>query len=68
MTSGRRIISKVFEHCILEIIGSFFSSCTAQSGSYTGSGCRNAIYSVQKVADKISNTGCTANICSIDLS
>ena len=39
-----------------------------QFGFKKGSGCRNAIYSVQKAVDKIVKTGNTANICSIDLS
>jgi len=62
------IISKVFEHCILDKFGSFLSSCNAQFGFKKGCGSRNAIYSLQKIVDKISKTGSTANICSIDLS
>jgi len=43
------IISKVFEHCILDKFGSFFSNCNPQFGFKKGSRCRNAIYSVQKM-------------------
>ena len=62
------VISKVFEHCILDKFGSSFSSCDSQFGFKKGSGCRNAIYLVRKIVDEITKTGNTANICSIDLS
>ena len=62
------VISKVFEHCILDKFGTLFSSCDAQFGFKKGSGCRNAIYSVRKIVDEITKTGNTVNICSIDLS
>jgi len=61
------ILSKVFEHCILNRFHTWFSSCDTQFGFKKGSGCRNAIYSFRKAVDNLTQSGSTANVCSIDL-
>ena len=43
------LISKVFEHCILDRFSIYFTSCDAQYGFKKGVGCRNAIHTVQYV-------------------
>ena len=61
------ILSKVFEHCILDIFHTWCSSFDTQFGFKKGSGCRNAIYSFRKAVDNITQNGSTANVCSVDL-
>ena len=61
------VISKVFEHCVLDRFQKFFNSCDAQFGFKKGVGCRNAIYRVRKIVDKFIEGGDTANICALDL-
>jgi len=46
------IISKVFEHCILDRFQTLFLSCDSQFGFKKGTGCRNAIYTVPNIVDK----------------
>ena len=57
-----------FEHCILDRFGSSFVSCDAQFGFKKSSGCRNAIYSVRKIVERLTKGNSTVNICSLDLS
>ena len=47
------ILSKVFEHCILDRFGTIFSSSGAQFGFKNGSGCRNAIHTVRKIVEQL---------------
>jgi len=61
------VVSKVFEHCVLDRFQHFLSSCDAQFGFKKGVGCRNAIYRVRKIVDKFIEGGDTANICALDL-
>ena len=61
------VISKVFEHCVLDRFQKFFNSCDAQFGFKKGVGCRNAIHRVRKIVDKFIEGGDTANICALDL-
>jgi len=58
------IISKVFEHCVLD---RFKLSSDAQVGFEKSVGCRNAIYTVRKIVDKLIDGGNTVSICAIDL-
>ena len=62
------VISKVFEHCILDKFKKYFTSSNQQFGFKKGCGCRNAIYTVRTVVERINKGGSTANICAIDLS
>ena len=62
------IISKVFEHCLLDRFQSLFTSCRVQYGFKKGVGCRNAIYNVRKTVDHYIMCNSTMNICAIDLS
>ena len=61
------IISKVFEHCVLDRFQNFFLSSDAQFGFKKGVGCSNAIYyTVCTVVGRIIEGGDTVNICAID--
>jgi len=62
------VISKVFEHCILDRFKKYFTSSNEQFGFKAGYGCRNAIFAVRKVVERLNKGGSTANICAIDLS
>ena len=62
------IISKVFEHCILDRFRTYFTSCDSQYGFKKGVGCRNAIHMVRTIVDKMIEGGNTVNMCAIDLS
>jgi len=62
------VISKVFEHCILDKFKKYFTSSNEQFGFKKGYGCRHAIYTVRTVIERINKGGSTANICAIDLS
>ena len=61
------IISKVFEHCVLDRFQNFFLSSDAQFGFKKGVGCSNAIYyTVCTIVGRIIERGDTVNICAID--
>ena len=62
------ILSIVFEHCILDKFESFLSANITQFGFKKGLGCSHVIYTVKSVVDRFISNGCTANLCSIDLS
>ena len=55
------IISMVFEHCVLDIFQNFFLSSDAQFGCKKGIGCRNPIYTVRTIVDRIVEGGNTVN-------
>ena len=62
------IISKIFEHCILERFDSFLGSNDNQFGFKKGIGCSHAIFTVRNSVDRIISGGSTANLCAVDLS
>ena len=62
------VVSKVFEHCILERYGEFFITSNNQFGFKKKSGCAHAIYSLRCVVDYYISHGSTVNICALDLS
>ena len=61
------ILSKVFEHCIIDRFKYFLSTEDNQFGFKKGLSCSHAIYSVQNIVDNFVKDGSTANLCSIDL-
>ena len=62
------VMSKIFEHCILDRYNDFFETADNQFGFKRGLGCSHAIYSVRTIVEGFVNHGGTANLCSIDLS
>ena len=56
----------MFEHCILERYGKFFTTSDNQFGFKTKSGCAHAIYSLRGVIDYYLSHGSTVNICALD--
>ena len=62
------ILSKTFEHCILNRFKRYFSTEDNQFGFKKGLGCTHAIYTVQNTVNSFIKGGSTVNICSLDLS
>jgi len=62
------IISKVFEHCLLDRFSYFLKSSDNQFGFKKGVGCSFAIRAVRSIVDKIVQGGSTANLCALDMS
>ena len=62
------VISKIFEHCILNRFESLFITSDNQFGFKKGVGCNYAIRSVRCIVDNFIKNGSTANLCAIDLS
>jgi len=61
------ILSKVFEHCVLNRYRNFLTTGDNQFGFKKGLGCSDAIYSARKIIEQYVNEGCTVNLCAIDL-
>ena len=61
------VISKVFEHCVLDKFGHFLSTADNQFGFKKGLGCNHAIYTMRSVVEHFNNGGSTVNLCAIDL-
>ena len=62
------VISKVFEHCIIERFSDFLNTTDNQFGFKKQLGCSYVIYSVRNVIDHFISGGSTVNVCSLDLS
>jgi len=63
-----RVISKVFEHCVLDRFGSFFDMADNQFGFEKGTGCNLAIRVVRNIVDNVTKGGSTSSLCAINLS
>ena len=62
------IISKIFEHCLLQLFGSFLLSDERQFGFKKGKGCRDAIHCLSGIVNFYTSNNTTVNICTVDLS
>ena len=62
------VLSKIFEHCILDRFSSFLATTDNQLGFKKGLNCSHAIYSIRSVIGEYAAGGSTVNICSLDLS
>jgi Reverse transcriptase (RNA-dependent DNA polymerase) len=61
------ILSKIFEHCILNRFADFLTSSDNQFGFNKKMGCTQAIYSMRRVIEQYTMNGSTVNICALDL-
>ena len=61
------MISKLFEHAILDYFAHYFVTSDNQFG-LKNLGCRQAIYSVRSVIEHYTGNGTTVSVCSLDLS
>jgi len=62
------VISKVFEHCILDRYSKFFLTSDNQFGFKKESGCSHALYTLKCVVDYYASFGSTVNLCALDIS
>ena len=62
------LLSKIFEHCILDRFSSFLATSDNQFGFKIGLSCSHAIYSIRSVIDEYVAGGFTVNVCALDLS
>ena len=63
-----RILSKIFEQCMLLRYSKFLITSPNQFGFKKGYSCSHAIYSVRRVVDYYVNGGSMVNLCLLDLS
>ena len=61
------VLSKIFEHVILDKYGKYLQTSDYQMGFKKGLGCHHVIYSVKQIADYYSLGGSMVNICSLDI-
>jgi len=62
------VISKLFEHAILDRFGQYFLTSDNQFGIMINLSCRHVIYNVRNVIDHYTEHSSTANVYSLDLS
>ena len=61
------VISKVFEHCILDRYARYFCTSDNQFGFKKEHGCSHAVYTLRCVVDSYLASGSTINLCALDL-
>ena len=57
------VLSKIFEHCLLDLYATFFKTSDNQFGFKKGLSCSNAIYSIRTVIDGYISGGSTVSLC-----
>ena len=62
------IISKIFEHCLLERYMKYFGTSDNQFGFKKLVGCPQAIYCARKIVENYVSYGSTVNLCALDIS
>ena len=62
------VLSKIFEHCILDRFSSFLATTDNQFGFKKGLSCSHAIHLIKSVVDEYVAEGSTVNVCALDLS
>ena len=62
------VLSKIFEHCILDRYRPFFVTSDNQFGFKKNSGCSHAIYTLRCAVDHYTSRGSTVNLGALDLS
>jgi len=65
--SNNSVLSKIFEHVILENYGTFLQTSDYQMGFKKGLGCNHVTYSVKQISDYFSVGGSVVNICTLDI-
>ena len=62
------VVSKVFEHAVLNRFAHYFVTSDNQFGFKKHMSCRHVIYNVRNVIEHYTENGSTVSVCSIDLS
>ena len=61
------VISKVFEHCVLDRFSSFLITRDSQFGFKKATGCTHAIYTARSVIEYYTQGGSTVNLAALDI-
>jgi len=61
-------ISKVFEMCILEVCGDYFTTSDLQYGFKKPVGCSHALYTVKSIVQHFTSGNSMVNLCALDVS
>ena len=61
------VISKVFEHCLVNCLRSYLITSDLQFGFKQGFGCNHAIYTVRTTIEHFTFNNSTVNLCALDL-
>jgi len=62
------VISKLFEHAVLDRFAHYFTTFDNRFGFKKHIGCRHVIYNVRNVIEHYIDKGSTISMCSLDLS
>jgi hypothetical protein len=62
------IFSKIFEHCIMDLLSDYLYTDDHQFGFKANTGCAHAIYITRLVTDYFVQNNSTVNLCCIDVS
>jgi hypothetical protein len=62
------VLSKVFEHCILDRFRNYFSTNDNQFGFKKNLSCSHAIFTINNIVGRFVSGGSTVNLCAVDLS
>ena len=62
------IVSKIFEHCLLELMNEYLFTSDNQFGFKAKLSCSHAIFSMKEVVDYYVNHDSSVNVCLIDVS
>ena len=62
------VLSKLFEHCSLDLYATFFTTSDNQFGFKKGLSCSNTIYSIRTVIDGYIASDTTVSLCALDRS
>ena len=61
------ILSKVFEHCVVDRYSDFFITSDNQFGFKKLTSCSHAIHTVRNITHRFIDDGSTVNLCALDL-
>jgi len=62
------VLSKIFEHCVVDRFCSYFGTSDNQFGFKKSMGCSHAIYSARCIINHYVAGGSTVNLCALDIS
>ena len=62
------VISKVFEHCLINLFAGFISSDNLQFGFKSGIGCSHSVFTIRTICDYFNQRGSNVYIASLDAS
>jgi len=61
------LLSKVFEHCLVQIFSKYLKTSDMQFGFIAKTGCNKALYTVRKTFEYFTSRESTVNLCALDM-